>query len=233
MPPVSPTTTAGDRIIGPVGLDPLLFSPRADDRLRTARAASKRARKVLEKRVTDWPPYSPGAINAWLLLVTTKPPVWRDPFVIWPDGPLTLGEPHEGFFYPDPMGFWAEVRRWSLELHRLANPTWGTPDALSVTTLLHLGEERERLGRALDLSAPRLVLFLDEPSWARSGLQVRTEPHYIHDPHRPKQVYEGFWGHGEDGTVVGKAPQHPSTHNLYRWDDMLGFLRSAPAPRGV
>jgi hypothetical protein len=54
--------------------------------------------------------------------------------------------------------------------------------------------------------------------------------HHIKDPHRPGQVYEGFWGELEDGVVVGKAPQHPTTHNLYRSDDMVAFLRSAPLP---
>jgi hypothetical protein len=41
-------------------------------------------------------------------------------------------------------------------------------------------------------------------------------------------VYEGFWGATADGTVVGKAPQHPAMHNLYRAEDMDRFLASAP-----
>lgn len=151
----------------------------------------------------------------------------------WADRPLTLGEPNEGFFYPDPLGFWAEVRRWAVELLRHRHSSFGTPEALSVTTLLHLGDERARLERAVALSQPRTILFLDEPSWLLSGLDVRAEPHYITDPHRPKQVYEGFWGHDGDGRVIGKSPQHPATHNLYRGEDMLGFLRSAPVPSGA
>lgn len=148
----------------------------------------------------------------------------------WVDRPLTVGEPHEGFFYPDPLGFWAEVRRWSVELLRHQHTTFGTPEALAMTTLLHLADEASRLGRAIELCQPRTILFLDEPSWSRSGLEVRGSPHYIHDPHRPKQVYEGFWGHGDGGRVVGKSPQHPATHNLYRATDMAAYLRSAPAP---
>ena len=90
------------------------------------------------------------------------------------------------------------------------------------------------MARAVDAFEPRLVLFLDEPSWAASrSLLNRAEqiPHYITDPHRPKQVYEGFWSVRADGVVVGKSPQHPATHNLYRNDDIMGFLRSAPVPR--
>ena len=180
------------------------------------------------ERVGPWPDYSPGVVNAWLLLVTTKPPSWQDNLVPWKERPLTVGEAHENFFYPDPLGFWAEVRTWALQIVRLHQPAWSTPEVLAVTMLLHADDEPERFRRALELCAPRVVLFLDEPSWEQSGLQVSRTPHYISDPHRPKQVYEGFWGTTAEGLVVGKSPQHPTTHNLYRREDMSSFLRSAP-----
>lgn len=151
----------------------------------------------------------------------------------WTEAPLAVGEPHEGFFYPDPLGFWAEVRRWSVELLRRQHPGFGTPEALAVTALLHMGDDRGRLERALDLMQPRCVLFLDEPSRERSGMQVQASPHHIIDPHRPRQVYEGFWGRDDQGRVVGKSPQHPAAHNLYRADDMTTFLRSLPPPDAV
>lgn len=204
--------------------------------MRAAQAQSKNRRtlKVVAEASADWPPYSPGALNAWLLLVTTKPPSWRDNLVLWPDAPLAVGNAHEGFFYPDPLGFWTEVRRWSVELFRLYQPGWSIPEALALTTLLHLGDQPDRLQRALELSNPRTILFLDEPSWERAGLQaVRRELHSITDPHRQGQVYEGFWGRAADGMVVGKSPQHPAMHNLYRSQDMLGFVRAAPRPDGV
>jgi len=210
--------------------DPLIFSPRADERLRAAHTIKGRGRRALEERGHDWPPNSPAAINAWLLLVTTKPPTWHDDLVLWEDHPPSLGRANEGFYYPDRLGFWAEIRRWSLALFQLQNPAWGPPDALALTTLLHLGDETARMARAVELSAPQMILFLDEPSWEHSGLEVRQVAHHITDPHRPGQVYEGFWGRTPDGRVVGKAPQHPTTHNLYRDEDMFGFLRSAPAP---
>jgi hypothetical protein len=219
----------------PIKLESPLFSPRADERLRAAQSNShnRRVRKSLTERVGDWPPYSPGSLNAWLLLVTTKPPNWRDPLVLWPEAPLSLGEPHEGFFYPDPLGFWAEVRRWVLELFRAHHRTFGMPDALALTTLLHLEDEPDRFLRARDLSQPRTILFLDEPSLERVALTpVRREQHFIPDPHRKGQVYEGFWGWLEDGVVVGKAPQHPAMHRLYPAADMAGFLRAAPPAEG-
>lgn len=215
----------------PISVDPLLFSARPDERLAAARAVKGRARRALEERARDWPPFSPASLNAWLLFVTTKPPDWRDDLLAWEDHPPTLGQANQGFYYPDPLGFWAEVRRWSLELFRLRHPTWAPPDALALTTLLHVGGDPDRLARAMGLSQPQTILFLDEPSWERSRLPVRSVAHHIADPHRRGQVYEGFWGHAPDGGVVGKAPQHPTTHNLYRAEDMLGFLRSAPAPR--
>lgn len=165
---------------------------------------------------------------AWLLLVTTKPPVWRDPLILWDEHPLTLGQPHPNFFYPDPLGFWAEIRKWSVELVHVQAPALAPSDALALTTLLHVGGDEARFGRAMDLCSPRVVLFLDEPSWALSGLDVAKVRHYIDDPHRAKQAYEGFWGQTADGMAVGKAPQHPTTHNLYRWDDMADYLRAAP-----
>ncbi len=183
---------------------------------------------MLADRVVDWPDNSPGSLAPWLLLVTTKPPVWRDPLVLWDEHPLTLGQPHPNLFYPDPLGFWAEVRKWSVELVRLRAPTLAPSDALALTTLLHVGGEAARFRRAMELFSPGVVLFLDEASWALAGMEVHKTPHYIDDPHRAKQAYEGFWGQTAEGLVVGKAPQHPTTHNLYRWEDMADFLRSAP-----
>ncbi|MGH9225202.1 MAG: hypothetical protein ACRD2W_15790 [Acidimicrobiales bacterium] len=70
------------------------------------------------------------------------------------------------------------------------------------------------------------MLFLDEPSWERSALEVvQPESHYITDPTGQARCTKGFWGRMDGGVVVGKAPQ--------RADDMLGYLRSAPAPEGV
>ena len=189
--------------------------------------------KALTERVGQWPLNAPGSLNAWLLLVTSKEPAWRDPLIQWQDQPLSLGSAHQGFYYPDPMGFWAEIRRWAVELLRLRQPRWSATEALALTTMLPVGGQPDRVARAVASFEPRLVLFLDEPSWAGSRVLFDGErvPHYITDPHRPKQTYEGFWGVRADGVVVGKAPQHPATHNLYRADDILGFLRSAPIPR--
>lgn len=200
-----------------------LYADEPAARLRAAaRLRPREMRRRLATAAADWPADSPGAANAWLLLVTTKPPAWRDPYVMWRDAPPTLGEPHEGFFYPDPLGFWAEVRHWATMLTGLP-----TPDALSLTTLIHGAP-----AHALDLMQPRVVLFLDEPAWQSSGLTTdAVEPCDLPDPYRAGQLYEGWWARTRDGRVVGKSPQHPAAHKLYRRSDMDGFLmRSAPAP---
>ena len=198
-----------------IKLNSSLYSPRAEERLDAARleSTSKRTRRALAERTAGWPPFSPGAANAWLLMVTTKPPNWRDPLLSWPEGPPTLGEPHEGFFYPDPVGFWSEVRRWAVEVFRRQRPTWGQPEALSLTALLHMADDPDRLRLAMDALEPRTVLFLDEVSWARAALTViRREPHSIEDPHRQGQVYEGFWGKLASSGQNGHAPDAKESH---------------------
>ena len=98
-------------------------------------------------------------------------------------------------------------------------------EALSVTTLLH----GPRLAWAIELMRPRVVLFLDEPAWQGSGLEVTQSGHHIPDPHREGQVYEGWWGRtADESRIVGKTPQHPAMHNLYSRADMDAFLRAAP-----
>ena len=149
-----------------------LFSTRPEERLTAARAANKRVRKGLAEKVKDWPSSSPGCLNPWLLLVTTKEPVWRDPYITWEELPLTLGTAHQGFFYPDPMGFFAEIRRWAVELFRLVEPRWTAPDALALTTLVHASRGKEHLDNAIEAFQPKVILFLDEPSWQASGLEV-------------------------------------------------------------
>lgn len=213
------------RIIEPIAD---LYSPDPAERRQAARDLGRLARRSLRRKSDSWPEHSPGALNAWLLLVSTKPPTWRDTLVLWPEDPPTLGEPHHGFFYPDPLGFWAEVRRWSIVLLRRRCPEWTSSDALAVTTLLHVGDHAERLRWGRTLMRPRVVLFLDEPSWAAAALDVRKQPHHVPDPHRSQQVYEGFWATTADGTIVGKAPQHPVMHNLYRAEDMDRFLTALP-----
>jgi hypothetical protein len=214
-----------------VAADDDLFGATPAARLATARSLSPRARRKALASVPEWPDDSPGALNAWLLFVTTKPPTWRDKLLAWPDGPLTLGEPHDGFLYPDPIGFWAEVRRWSIELLRQHEPTWSTAESLALTTLVHVGEQPQHLALAQRTCRPRMTVFLDEPAWQSADLDVATAALAIPDPHRAGQMYEGWWGTTTDGAVVGKAPQHPTMHRLYRAEDLSRWLQRAPRPR--
>jgi hypothetical protein len=210
---------------------PPLFDADPAVRLQAARGLSPRARRKVAPEVPGWPPTSPGARNAWLLFVTTKEPTWRDPLLPWPEAPLTLGEPHPGFLYPDPIGFWAEVRRWSIELFRPTQPSWSTAECLALTALVHVGDDPGHLELATRTCAPRLTVFLDEPAWEAADLDVATTPLAVPDPHRPGQVYEGWWGTCGDGRVVGKSPQHPTMHRLYDAQDLTTWLRRAPRPR--
>lgn len=206
-----------------------LFGPTPSARLDALRTLRPKDVAAL-RRVDGWPPLSPGARNAWLLLVTTKPPQWADDLVPFPEAPLSTGEPHPGFLYPDPIGFWAEVRRWCAAVVGTRERGWETTEAVSVSALVHLGEEPGRLATALAATRPHVVLFLDEPSWQASRFadDARVEAHHVPDPHREGQVYQGLWGRRPDGTIVGKSPQHPTMHRVYRWADMAGFLGACP-----
>lgn len=207
-----------------------LVSPDPAVRLATATGVDGRALKKLRRRAAGWPPLSPGSIGSWLLLVTTKPPHWRDPLLEFPEQPLTAGHPHEGWFYPDPVGFWAEVRRWATLVTQTRVPAWTMTEALAVSAFVHLADEPARLTLARDATRPHVVLFLDEAAVQSSRLEARAVVHRsVPDPHRDGQAYEGWWGRLDDGTIVGKAPQHPSAHRLYRATDMDGFLRACPA----
>ena len=207
-----------------------LFAASPAVRLAAARSLSRRERRRLAA-VPGWPADSPGARNAWLLLATTKAPSWRDPLLTWPEGPLTLGAPHPGFLYPDPIGFWAEVRRWSIELFRPIEPAWSTAECLALTTLVHLGSDPAHLALALATCRPRVTVFLDEAAWQTAGLEVPSTRVAVPDPHRPGQAYEGWWGTTPDGAVVGKSPQHPTMHRLYRAEDLTAWLRQSPRAR--
>ncbi|GAC1586718.1 MAG: hypothetical protein NVS3B21_01050 [Acidimicrobiales bacterium] len=207
-----------------------LFDPDPLVRLQSARAAGRWAMRSVLRQSAGWPPFSPGAANAWLLLVTAKPPMWRDPMMIWPDEGPTLGRPHPGFFYPDPLGFWTEVRRWVTVLMRINSPDISSSDALSLTAVLHTADDPGRVHWATKLCAPGLTLFLDEAS--RETAAVEAGPILsIPDPHREGTTYDGWWTTSEDGQVLGKAPQHPASHRFYRAADMDTFLRAAPFTR--
>ncbi len=220
--------------IGAISRD-RLYAEEPAERLDAARSLrGARKRKLLAAVGAAHPSYSPGAANAWLLLVTGKAPSWSHPLLHWREEAPVLGEPHPGFFYPDPLGFWDEVRRWIGLLVRSDRCAWGIPEALSVSALVHTADlSSGGLATLRGLVRPRVVLFLDQVAWKQSALVLAGRPdrHHIVDPHRRGQVYEGFWGHLADGTVVGKAPQHPTTRHLYRAEEMSGYLLAAPSPR--
>jgi hypothetical protein len=201
-----------------------LYAEAPSARLTAASRLTARQRRSLAKQAENWPADSPGSLNAWLLMVTTKAPTWRDPYIAWRDVPPTIGAPHEGFFYPDPLGFWAEIRHWATVVTELQ-----MAEALSVTTVLH---GAAHLTWALGVMRPHVLLFLDEPAAETAGLAglaVDRNGYVIRDPYRSGQSYEGWWGRS-DGMIVGKSPQHPAAHKLYRRTEMEAFLqRSAPA----
>lgn len=213
------------------GPDP--YGPTPEERRKgaAALAAARPGRRRHDEvaPIGAWPSRSPGAANAWLVLLASKPPTGEDPLLPWPEEPLTFGEAHLGFFYPDTLGYLAEVRRWITELVRAAEPGAHTADALAVSALAHVGDDPTVAAAVLAICSPAVVLCLDDGAWRLAGLTpVRVESHHVPDPHRAGQVYQGLWGRTAEGTVVGKAPQHPAAHHFYRAVDLTDFLCAAP-----
>jgi hypothetical protein len=130
------------------------------------------------------------------------------------------------------LGFWTEVRRWVAILVRAAAPQLSTTDALAVAALIHSAGDLGRVDHTTRLCRPAMILYLDEASRAAAGVEPGIDIYTIPDPHRPGTVYEGWWSRGRSGVVVGKAPQHPASHNFYRTADMDAFLRAAPTATG-
>jgi D-alanyl-D-alanine dipeptidase len=132
-------------------------------------------------------------------------------------------------FYPDRLGYWSEVRRWITVLVRSAWPDAHTQEVLSAAAVLH-GQEPAAALASIAVARPRVVVALDDgavdllPATSPTARESVT----IRDPHRPRQAYAGWWAVTEDGTVVGKAPQHPAAHNFYRHSDLDSFLAAAP-----
>ena len=163
-------------------------------------------------RSDAWPADSPGSCNAWLLFVTTKPPSWRDPLHPWVERPLTLGEPHEGFLYPDPdrvLGRGPPLGRRAVPAPRSRR---GAPaESLALTTLVHVGERpgapRTRAQR------PVRAAHRSCSSTSRPGSPPPStwppRPFAVPDPHRAGQVYEGWWGTTADGRGRGQVAAAP------------------------
>ena len=144
----------------------------------------------------------------------------------WPAEGPTLGEPHAGLFYPDPLGFWSEVRRWAVLLMRCAVPGMSTSDALSLLAVVHSDEDPDRVRWVTERCRPAVTLFLDEASRELAAVPP-GETVSIPDPHRTDTTYDGWWAAGA-AHVFGKAPQHPASHRFYRGTDMDRFLSEVP-----
>ncbi|MGH9069544.1 MAG: hypothetical protein ACRD0J_18920 [Acidimicrobiales bacterium] len=211
-----------------------VWSPDPSRRLEAASSLPDRRRRRLLARAGGWPDGSAGSAgsaNAWLLLVSTKAPTWSDALVSWQDLPPTLGRPHPGLFHPDRLGFWSEVRKWSIELLAPRVPGRSAADLLALTAVVAVGDDPRRAAAARALTRPGMVLGLDEGAAATAGLSPRARSAVaVGDPYRTGQRYQGWWGVEADGTVVGKAPQHPAANRLYLTSDLLDFLAAAPVP---
>ena len=220
MPPVRPTTSiAGRPYHRPIRTearrnrgDAKLFSsdPRTASTRRGPRASGPQGAGRAGRRLAAERPRQPQRL--------APPRHHQGAGVARPDRQVAGPAPHprhrptRASTTPTPWASGAEIRKWSVELFRLREPRWAATEALALTTLLPAGGQPERVARAIEVFEPRLVLFLDEPSWAASRALfngVEQMPHYITDPHRPKQVYEGFWSVRDDGVVVGKSPAAP------------------------
>ena len=208
-----------------------LFASDPARRLEAARALRGRARKKVLARTPPWPPDSPGSCNAWLLFVTTKPPSWRDPA-------RTRGRSGRS-----PSA--SRTRASSTPTRSGSGTRCGAgPSSCSGSQQPDLEHRREPVAhdpRARRLR-PRPARGRSEPVPAahdrvprRAGLAVggaRGGHHAVLRARPPPagRCTRAGGARPPTGAVVGKSPQHPTMHRLYRAEDLTAWLRAAPRP---
>lgn len=231
--------------IGSVRLPTGLYS--ADPALRLA--ALKEATPELRRRLLreiNWPMYSPGTINAWLVFIGPSPGA-SPSSTGWDYDPRpAVGGPHGGVAdYVDRAGFWNGLRMLIREIF----PTFKAEDAYALTMLRNLdvssaavaptGQHMQAAAEEVmnllgHLARPRLVISLggarkytdrvfrasDATIEADSGVLFTASAGH----ERPWFSMTGHWPEGDPFLYVSPAGIHPSITHVSR-EDAGKFLR--------
>ncbi len=221
------------------------YSAAPDRRVAALGHATSDLRDTLMTGLPDWPMFSPGSLNAWLVFVGPSP--GNSPGNAWSYDPLpSTGGAHLGVAeYQDRRGFWNGVREYA----RTIFPELRPADAYAATMVRNLDpvqsataptgghmysaaiQVTEILGK---LIRPRLVIAL-------GGAREYTDPAFRRLPgirdldsgvlytakagdERPWFALTGNWESGDAFLYVSPTGIHPSLRHVSR-TDTLDFLR--------
>jgi hypothetical protein len=219
------------------------YSAEPRERVAALRGTTLELRRLLLEGV-NWPRYSPGTLNAWLVFLGASP--GASPKGTWDYDPLpAVGGAHPGVAeYQDAKGYWDGIRLFARTILSDMTPS----DAYMATMVRNLDDRQSALGprgsrmyqAARDVSdvldrivRPAMVVALGSvrtytdrvfAEWPRARARnsgcLRTA---LRGVERRWSSVSGFWSTGELFLYLAPSGIHPSLFHVSR-EDTLRFL---------
>ncbi len=219
------------------------YSAEPRERVAALRGTTLELRRLLIDGV-NWPRYSPGTLNAWLVFLGASP--GASPKGPWDYDPLpAVGGAHPGVAeYPGRMGYWDGIRLFARTILSDMTPS----DAYMATMVRNLDDRQSAVGprgsrmyqAARDVSdvlnrivRPAMVVALGASAhipteYLPSGLALEPENSgclrtALRGVERRWSSVLGFWSTGELFLYLAPSGIHPSLFHVSR-EDTLRFL---------
>ncbi len=230
------------------------YAPAPRDRVTALGYATGELRSLMMDGLPQWPLYSPGSLNAWLVFLGPSPGF--SPGDAWGYDPLpSVGRAHPGVAeYLDTNGFWNGIRQYA----RTIFPELKPADAYAATMVRNLDPQQSataptgghmypaavQVVDVLDkLIRPRLIVALGGArKLADRAVQENTNAANLDSgvlytaksgDERAWFSLAGNWESGEPFLYVSPSGIHPSLRHISEADS-LGFVRSqSDAARGL
>ncbi len=222
-----------------------LYSAIPQERVTALGKATGDDRDRLMSELPDWPIFSPGSLNAWLVFLGPSP--GNSPGGSWDYDPLpSVGDAHPGVAeYSDRRGFWKRIREYACAVF----PDLSPRDAYAATMVRNLDPNQSATapqGEHMYPAAVQVVDVLDKLIRPRlvvalGGAREHTDRAF-RDVANAKEwdsgvLYtarargecrwfslRGTWKSGEAFLYVSPTGVHPSMHHVSK-EDTLRFLR--------
>ena len=228
------------------------YSGEPRERVAALADATEEIREALLNRVPEWPVMSPGALNAWLVLIGPSP--GNSPGGAWTYDPRpSIRRAHPGVAeYVDGRGFWNGVREYA----RAVFPELGDLDAYSATMVRNLDPVQSATapkGPRMRIAARQVVEVLGEIIRPRLVIAIGGSRQYA-DPafkalsnvrerrtgilytslsreERPWFSLVGSWKSGDPFLYVSPSGIHPSLRHVSREDSMVFLCKKSEEAR--